>query len=193
VRCVPVVAAALAAQFLVATPARCADEPGDLGDRIVAFCKEHRGKRVGNGECTSLVTAALLSAGAKPHGWGDHRRQPPKRGEINWGELVYTLERNGEDLKWTGKFDDIRRGDILQFRNVQLAGSTNIGTYSAQAQHHSAIIYGMDKEEGILKIYHQNFNGHKAVMTDRVRLADLQDGRFSVYHPLPAARRPSDD
>lgn len=189
-RRLPLVVTALAAQFLGAALARCADEPGELGDRIVAFCKEHRGKRVGNGECTTLVTAALLSAGAKPHGWGDNRRQPPKRGEFNWGELVYTLERKGEDLKWTGKFDDVRPGDIIQYRNVLIAGYTDVGTYTEQAQHHSAIIFSVDKEEGILKLYHQNYNGRKAVTTDRLKLADLRRGQFTIYHPLPATRRP---
>jgi hypothetical protein len=187
VRRVPLVAAALAAQIFVATLARCGDEPNELGDRIVDFCKEHRGKKIGNGECTSLVAAALHAAGARPHGWNPNRREPPKRGEFNWGELVYTLERNGEDLKWTGKFDNIRRGDIVQFRNVTLGGATETGTYTARAQHHSAIVYGVDKEDGVLKIYHQNYNGHKAVMADRVRLADLQEGRFSIYHPLPSS------
>jgi hypothetical protein len=188
-RRVPIIAAAIVAQFLVTALAHGADEPGELGDRVVAFCKEHKGKRVGNGECTSLVMAALLSAGAKPHGFGDHRRTPPKRGEFNWGELVYTLERSGGgDLKWTGKFENVRPGDIVQFKDVELAGKTDTGTYTARAQHHSAVVSGVNKDEGILRIYHQNYNGHKAVMPDLVRLADLQVGRFQIYHPLPATR-----
>ena len=100
------------------------------------------------------------------------------------------MERSGgsENFKWTGKFENVRPGDIVQFKDVELAGYTDTGTYTAQARHHSAVVYGVNKEEGILKIYHQNYNGHKAVMTDRVRMADLQEGRFSIYHPLPATR-----
>jgi len=187
-----IVAAVLAAQLFVPAMARCADEPNELGDRIVAFCKEHRGKRVGNGQCTAMVTAALLAAGAKPHGWGD-RRTPPRRGEFNWGKLVFTVERDGTDFKTTGKFQEIRPGDILQYQNVQLEGFTDFGTYTAQAQHHSAIISGVDKDEGVLKIYQQNFNGHKGVTSDRIRLADLQTGRLSFYRPLPATTRPRED
>jgi hypothetical protein len=186
------VAAALATQLLIPALARGADDPSDLGQRIVDFCKEHRGKRVGNGACTSLVSAALLAAGAKPHGWGD-RRTPPRRGEFNWGELIFTVERNGTDFKTTGKLEDIRPGDILQYQNVELAGFNDLGSYTSQAQHHSAIIYGGDKEEGVLKLYHQGNNGRKAVTSDRIRLADLQTGRLSIYRPLPATRRPPHD
>jgi hypothetical protein len=191
---VPVVAAVLAAQFFVTARARAADEPKDLGDRIVDYCKDHKGKRVGNGQCTSFVMAALLASGAKPHGWGDDRREPPKRGEFNWGELFYTVQRNGgsEDFKWTGKFEDIRPGDIVQFYNVELAGSTESAAYTLQARHHSAIVYRVDQQNGLLKIFHQNYNGNQTVVLNQLRMADLQQGRFSIYHPLPATRRRAD-
>ena len=49
------------------------------------------------------------------------------------------------------------------------------------------IVFGVDKDEGILKIYQQNFNGRKGVTSDRIRPADLQTGRLSFYRPkLPA-------
>ena len=47
---------------LTACGLSAAAEPAGLGDRVVAFCKEHRGKRVGNGECTTLAAAALSAA-----------------------------------------------------------------------------------------------------------------------------------
>lgn len=183
-----IVATVLVAQLLLSGMIRGADEPNDLGDRVVAFCKEHRGKRVGNGACTAMVSAALQAAGAKPHGWGD-RRTAPRRGEFNWGKLVFTVERDGTDFKTTGKFQDIRPGDVLQYRNVQFVGSTDAGgTYTIEAHHHSAILAGVDRSEGILRIYQQNFNGRKGVTSDRIRLPDLQTGRLSFYRPLPAEK-----
>ena len=130
-----VVAAALVAQLFVPAIGRLADEPNDLLVRIVAFCKEHRGKRVGNGECTTVATAALLAAGAKPHGWVD-RRTPPRRGEFNWGKLVFTVERDVPTSKRPAV--SLPPRDVLQFQNVKLEGVTDFGTYTAQAQHHSA-------------------------------------------------------
>ena len=64
------------------------------------------------------------------------------------------MERSGgsENFKWTGKFENVRPGDIVQFKDVELAGYTDTGTYTAQARHHSAVVYGVNKEEGILKI-----------------------------------------
>ena len=68
--------AALACVFLAGSMSgrSTAGEPSTLGDRVLAFCKEHKGKRVGNGECTTLVVAALQSAGGQTHGPPPFRR-----------------------------------------------------------------------------------------------------------------------
>jgi hypothetical protein len=186
----------MVAAFLIGAGlvAAAAERPKSLGDRVVAFCKEHRGKRVGNGECTTLVVAALIAAGAETHGPSEANRSADEpKDTFNWGERIFTVERDGTNLKSTGQFRDVRPGDIIQYRDVELAGYNDLGAYTAQARHHTAIVFGVDKEEFVLKLYHQSYNGRKAVSTDRLRLADLQHGRLSIYHPIPRPRRQSND
>ena len=170
-----------------------ADKPTSMGDRIVAFCKHHKGKRVGSGECSALAEAAMQSAGAQPHGWGDRSRGEDERvDDYNWGKLTYSLERDGTNFKSTGQFKSVRPGDIIQYRDVELAGQSDDGRYKATAKHHTAIVSGVEGD-GMLRIYHQNFNGRRVVMADRLRLGDLQQGRLSIYRPIPRARRQSDE
>jgi hypothetical protein len=171
-----------------------AERPKSLGERVVAFCKEHRGKRVGNGECTTLAVAALQAAGAETHGPIESSRNVDEpRDNFNWGERIFTVERDGTNPKTKGQFRDVRPGDIIQYQDVELAGVTDIGTYTARSRRHTAIVFGVDKEEIVLKLYHQNYNGRKAVTTDRLRLADLQHGRLSIFHPIQRARRQPND
>jgi hypothetical protein len=168
-----------------------AGEPSGLGDRVVDYCKQHRGKRVGNGACTVLVAAALQSAGAKLRGPDE-----PTRGDrgpasdFNWGELVFVLERNDAEFRTTGQIKDVRPGDIIQFTNTTLTGTVDDYTsYTMTARHHTAIVSGVQEDGTVLKIYHQGANGRKRVSATSLRLVDLQRGRFSIYHPI--ARTPS--
>jgi hypothetical protein len=185
------VAAALIGACVVAA---AAERPKSLGDRVVAFCKEHKGKRVGNGECVTLAVAALSAAGAEMHGpFEANRNADEPRDNFSWGERIFTVEREGTNLKSTGQFRDIQPGDIIEYHDVELAGYNGHGPYTAQARHHTAIVFGVDKEEFVLKLYHQNSNGRKAVITGRLRVADLQHGRVSIYHPIPRAQRQPND
>jgi hypothetical protein len=146
---------------------------------VVAFCKQHKGKRVGNGECTALVAAALQAAGARMHGGVD----------FNWGKLIYVLERDGENFKATGQIKDVRPGDIVQFFNVELAGAIDDGSsYTLHARQHTAIVARVQDDGTMINIYHQNYNGRKTVMATSLRLGDLQQGRFAIYHPIPRTR-----
>lgn len=189
----------LFAGVLCACGSALAEQPVSLGDRVVAFCKQHRGKRVGNGECSSLADAALRAAGARRHGWGDRvgrgggGRGTDERGDdYQWGDFVCSVQREGTELKTTGQFRDIRPGDIIQYRDVELAGAGEDGPYTATARHHTAVVSAI-QEDGMLRIYHQNFNGRRVVMADRLRAADLQQGRLSFYHPIPRTRRQPED
>jgi myosin tail region-interacting protein MTI1 len=190
VKTVPLLAAAFVVGLCVIA---IAEKPTSMGDRIVAFCKHHKGKRVGSGECSALAEAAMRSAGAQPHGWGDRSRGVDERfDDYNWGELIYSLEREGTNFKSTGQLKSVRPGDIIQYRDVELAGQNDDGYYRASAKHHTAVVSGVEGD-GMLRIYHQNFNGRRVVMADRLRLGDLQQGRLSIYHPIPRARRQSDE
>jgi hypothetical protein len=184
---------ALACVFLVGSISgrSTAGEPSTLGDRVLAFCKEHKGKRVGNGECTTLVVAALQSAGGQTHG----RRNPDATDEpadgFNWGERVFVLERQAGPFKTTGRIQDVRPGDIIQFRATLLSGPDgNFGTYTMRSHRHTAVVAQLDDSGTALKIFHQNSNGYKKVTARWIQLTDLQQGRFDIYRPIARTRRP---
>jgi hypothetical protein len=185
--------AILAAAFVVGTCGLgVAGEPTELGDRVVDYCKQHRGKRVGNGACTILAMAALQSAGANLRGPDDPKGGNRGRdGGFNWGELVFVLERDGAEFKTTGEVKDVRPGDIIQFTNTTLSGPVDDYTsYTMSARHHTAIVSGVQENGTVLKIYHQGANGRKVVSSASLRLVDLQRGRFTIYHPI--ARTPNE-
>jgi hypothetical protein len=177
--------------------------PTSLGDRVVAFCKQHKGKCVGKGECSNLAEAALRAAGAKSRG-GHHFRRGDFRGsdfggdfrgnedermaDYVWGELVFVLEHDGTHLKATGQIGDVRPGDIIQFRDAELAGPSDDGRYTMTVKHHTAVVSGVQNMGMVLKIYQQNTNGRRFVTADRLRLSDLQQGRLRIFHPIPRTR-----
>ena len=171
-----------------------AGEPSTLGDRVLAFCKEHKGKRVGNGECTTLVVAALQSAGGQTHGPRNSDAADEPADGLNWGERVFVLERQGGPFKTTGRIQDVRPGDIVQFRDTLLSGPDgNFGTYTMWSHRHTAVVAQLDDSGTAIKIYHQNSNGYKKVTARWIQLTDLQQGRFDIYRPIARTRRqPSD-
>jgi hypothetical protein len=164
-----------------------ADEPTGLGTRVVDYCKQHKGKRVGNGSCTIFAAAALQAAGAKLRGPDDpSSAQPVRASDFNWGELVFVLERVGTEFKTKGEIKDLRPGDIIQFTNTTLTGSLDdYSTYTMTARHHTAIVADVQENGTVLKIYHQGANGRKKVSATNLRLVDLQKGRFTIFHPVP--------
>ena len=165
-----------------------------LGDRVVAYCKQQLGKRVGDGECTRLAEAALRSAGAKERGPGNPRGPHPETADYVWGTRAFAVEREEDDFKTSGKVQDIRPGDIIQFKNAIISGRIGeFGHYTLNAQHHTAVVAAVEPSTATLKMYHQNWNGHKTVISTTLHLADLKQGRLSIYHPIPRSRRQQSD
>jgi hypothetical protein len=191
-----VVLAALACVFVAGTMSEhcTAGEPATLGDRVLAFCKEHKGKRVGNGECTTLVVAALQSAGGQTHGHRNPDATDEPADGLNWGERVFVLERQTGPFKTTGRIQDVRPGDIVQFRDTFLSGPDgNFGNYTMRSHRHTAVVAQLDDSGTSIKIWHQNSNGYKKVTARWIQLTDLQQGRFDIYRPIARARRPSQE
>ena len=58
-----------------------------LGDKVIAFCQEHKGQQVGDGECASLANQALRSAGAKGRG-----PDSPSKGDYTWAQDLAATE-----------------------------------------------------------------------------------------------------
>ena len=153
-----------------------------LGDKIIAFCQEHKGEQVGDGECASLASQALRAAGAKGRG-----ADRPEKGDYTWGGQVFYIEAQQSATRTEGKPFDIKPGDIIQLRDVKFAGRRPGGTYSMTFGHHTAIVAGVEDGGQTIHIFHQNFGGKKIVMTATYKLADLKEGWLRFYRPISQA------
>src|SRR5690606_12535928 len=71
-----------------------------LADAIVAWARQRRGRRVGDGQCFALADRALRAAGAKSA--ADYGRITRDADSV-WGTAV--------------SLGDLRPGDIIQFRD----------------------------------------------------------------------------
>jgi hypothetical protein len=151
------------------------------GDKVAAYCKKNKGEQVGNGECSALAGAALKDAGAKGRGKDD-----PNDGDYTWGKLVYRQEKTDSGFKSDGKRQDIKPGDVIQFRDTKWESKTPTGSSTMTFGHHTAVVAGVEEKGKVVKIYHQNYNGKKVVMDGTLRLDDLKAGWIRVYHPVAA-------
>src|SRR4051812_26299630 len=175
-RIVPVFFACLIISSLAAAPAA----QQSLGEKVVAFCQQHKGDQVGDGECAALAIQALREAGAKTRG-----KDFPNQGDYTWGTRVFTIEAQGESApKTEGKTFDIKPGDIIQLRDVKFKGRRPGGTYSMTFGHHTAVVAGVEEGGQVVHVFHQNFGGKKVVMNATYKLADLKEGWLRFYRPV---------
>src|SRR5215204_1043269 len=166
--------------LLLATISAAPANPQNLGEKVVAFCQEHKGQQVGDGECASLANQALQAAGAKGRG-----ADSPAKGDYTWGTQIFSIE--GQDTaapKAEGKSFNIKPGDIIQLRDVKFKGRRPGGTYSMTFPHHTAIVAGVEDGGQTVHIFHQNFGGKKVVMNATCKLADLKEGWLRFYRPV---------
>jgi hypothetical protein len=161
---------------LMVGPLSAGDVPR-LGDKVLAFCKDHLDKTVSNGECAGLATQALKTVGAKPRAGPDW----PGKGDYVWGKQVYLVEATPDGLKERGKLGNVRPGDIMQYRDVKLGER---GGFS----HHTAIVAEIDEEAKRIKVYQQNAGGRRFVTEGNLRLNRMVAGWIRIYRPIPQRR-----
>jgi hypothetical protein len=151
------------------------DEPRPLGEKVVEFVRSKVGERVGDGQCTSLVSEALRHAGASL----------PGRGHPSWGE-----EQKG--------LGDARPGDILIFENIVIVqrrprADGNVVKLTVKSPHHAAIVAGVAGRgrDARLTVLHQN-SGFEKSDDDRRKVvqqwdfspAELKQGTIKVFRPI---------
>ena len=155
-------------------------DPAPLNDAVVAFAASRLGQQVGDGQCTDLASAALRSAGARPH-----------RGGSGWGEELPTLR-------------DARPGDVLQFEDAVFVhrgrlpgGAVLIRTY--RYPHHTAIVATVRRRGGSVRmtVLHQNATAegedetdHRIVKEWDLNPTEMRRGTVKAYRPV--ADRPGD-
>jgi len=121
---------------------------------IVAFCRKHSGRKVGDGECWSLANEAFKATGA---------------------------QRPAGQLRVWGRQLDLRResplpGDILECDRTRFSD----GSY-VPAQHTAVIIAVSSATQ--VRIAEQNFAGKKKVKERNLDLSGLRSGKIYIYRP----------
>jgi len=104
---------------------RAADkkEPS-LGEKVLAYCEQHKGEQVGNGECATLAGQALIAAGARRRGKDD-----PNGGDYTWGDLIYTIKAEAGGPKGTAS--DRTSALAISFSSAMPSSSANAPTARA--------------------------------------------------------------
>ena len=128
-----------------------------VNERILRFATDHRGQKVGDGECWTLADEALKAAGAL-HPDTDV-----------WGRLSVAGE-------------SVLPGDVIQFTSVRLSHggtTTNLGN-----PNHTAIVEQV-KAPHVYVLIHQNVDGGSPVKETIADLTTKLSGTFIIYRPVP--------
>ena len=158
-------------------PKKTGTEVPPLNARIVAYCKSQLGKKVKNGECTSLATESLKEAGAK-------RFPSVGDGDYVWGRSIES-------------FRDALPGDILQFRDAVFKGKRALSKYRTLSwvenyPHHTAIVSEVKERGKFVKILHQNYGPDESSAAEKMVVQEatlhpdaLQPGgKVWIYRPV---------
>lgn len=134
----------------------------ELNYEVLAFVAGVMGRSVGSGECWDLAQQALdmnLAEWSRPTSFG--RPLNPEK-------------------------DEIRAGDIIQFRSVKITEHLPGGVTRRETlgtPDHTAIIYKvLGKKRYTLA--HQNIGGKRSVMTSDINLAKVTGGKYRIYRPV---------
>jgi hypothetical protein len=141
--------------------------PGDeLAKKVLQFAERQLGNQVGHGECAELAAAAVKAAGGQSY-------FKLGRSDLNadyvWGKLIVTLTPKDASAA------DIKPGDIIQFRDVQLlkqskitqtGGPTRTQSSTTTFPHHTAIVRAVNGD--FIEIIHQNHGGVRTVDTKTI-------------------------
>jgi hypothetical protein len=171
------------AAVLFASPTLRASADETIGEKVVKFCKERLGEKVGSGQCSSLVDEALKAAGGKQH---FVFKDTPRKDDYVWGSLELWLEAKEnapEERKKSEK--GVQPGDVIQLRDVKFEGKVGKGgTYFLTYPHHTAVVKEVKDDGKVLVVYEQNVNGQEIVKESTYKLNDLKAGWLRIYRPV---------
>jgi hypothetical protein len=152
------------------------DPSAAVREKVVKFCKDHKGETVGDGECGTLAQAALREAGAKPV---NEFAESPGPGDFAWGELVFSMEVVGGKRKKEPADARAKPGDVIQYRNAAFRKGGGIALFP----HHTAVVVEV-KSNGDLVVFEQNNLGKKEVTRGTLSPGGLAAGWIRVYRPV---------
>jgi hypothetical protein len=154
-----------------------------LNKTMLEFAQKSVGKKIGNGECTTLAIEGLKAGGAKTtYDYGVSGLDK----DYVWGKLVE-------------KFEDVLPGDIIQFRDVIVVskdvvrkGNMTFSTTSTSTiEHHTAIIAKnlgggkfalLDQNRGTAQDTEEQ---RRRVQASEIDLNKKTQGKLWIYRPQP--------
>lgn len=157
-----------------------------FGAAVHTFASSAAGKTIGDGDPHSLVSAAISSVPnvLSPVG---HRA---------YGALVYANLANASVQQW----DEIRRGDVVTFRNARFVGHKGglHSKYTLEVREHVGVVEEWDGTKKKVKIWEQGRlegdGGHgekgakkKGVREEAYRMGDLRSGEVKVWRVVGRA------
>jgi hypothetical protein len=173
--------AAVVALGLAAAPPPAVPIP-PLNQKVLEFARERVGKKVADGQCTSLAVEAVRYAGAKRYPYDPS-------GDFVWGRPV-------------ASFNEALPGDILQFRNAVFQGKRWITkrrwvSWHHEYPHHTAIVLEVREGGRVVAILHQNVGAHDAddatkqvVQEASIRPESLKaGGAVAIFRPVARDER----
>lgn len=137
------------------------------GEHVANWCEVKLGKTVGDGECWTLARDAL-SRGCGGHAF-------VSTATVHGAEIEY--RRDDQIIR---KIENVKRGDILQFKKCLFENSNGWCTYGDPD--HTAIVVSVRNDE--INVLHQNVNGVKVVAKGIINLKELQKGEIWIYRPV---------
>lgn len=158
-----------------------------FGEHVANWCEVKEGQTVGDGECWTLAHDALEKSCGK---------YAFVSTGLKHGALIATYK--GQEGKMPSVSlplvsDEIRRGDILQFKTCVFKYPQRTVTFGAPD--HTAIVLDvkpsdqaeLDSKLKWLEIIHQNMGGVKKVRVSDIDLCRLACGEVSVYRPVDSS------
>lgn len=148
----------------------------ELNRKVLEFSRSQVGKKVGDGECSTLAYGALGSAGARRFRW-------ERSGDFIWGRSV-------------ASFRDALPGDIVQFRDIVFDGTRWVTperwvSWHNEYPHHTAVIAKVRNAGREVVVLQQNVHSGadptpiKLVQEGTILLTSLQPGgRLWIFRPI---------
>ena len=144
-----------------------------FGDYVAGWCEHHYGQQVGRGECWDLAHDALEK------GCGKHAFIS------TYYHHGYPILQLKDGVVTNGPHDDIKRGDILQFKSCIFVDSTLGQTKTVGMPDHTSVVLSNDGNS--IVVAEQNVNNVKTVVHGTYTLRHMTKGEVTAYRPMPKA------
>lgn len=149
-----------------------------FGNVIASWSENKKGLQVGRGECWDLAHDALVKACGKHAFVSTYTHH---------GFPILHLKGTGngfESLALETPCDQLRRGDILQYKCCIFKDNQTGATTTAGDPDHTSVIIGTLGQNVI--VAEQNVNNIKKVVINQLNIPSLVQGELIAYRPVPA-------